>query len=264
MFASSHAHKVSDRTNQTMQMLYIYKYGIVLPEGVTEVTLNSSDHKTFLFAATTSASQTDDIVPFASLTTEIESSLVNSKWDDRLVPRSVSASHQNGTNEAARMANDQDPTTKWCVVSSQSQTPYLQYVLQDTAVVDRWMVLGAARESGGFVAKSFKLQYQAEDGTWVDADVVEGNQVNKVMRTLKQPITTTRVRLQMIQGEQNAYTTRIYEFAVYGYLKSEDPVGIVSPLGETEEGAAVYNLAGQRLSKMQRGINIVKEKKVLY
>lgn len=264
VFASSHAHKVSDRTNQTMQMLYIYKYGIVLPEGVTEVTLNSSDHKTFLFAATTSASQTDDIVPFASLTTEIESSLVNSKWDDRLVPRSVSASHQNGTNEAARMANDQDPTTKWCVVSSQSQTPYLQYVLQDTAVVDRWMVLGAARESGGFVAKSFKLQYQAEDGTWVDADVVEGNQVNKVMRTLKQPITTTRVRLQMIQGEQNAYTTRIYEFAVYGYLKREDPVGIVSPLGETEEGAAVYNLAGQRLSKMQRGINIVKEKKVLY
>lgn len=46
--------------------------------------------------------------------------------------------------------------------------------------------------------------------------------------------------------------------------KDDDIIVGVSPLGETEEGAAVYNLAGQRLSKMQRGINIVKEKKVLY
>ena len=39
---------------------------------------------------------------------------------------------------------------------------------------------------------------------------------------------------------------------------------IVSPLGETEEGAgAIYNLAGQRLQKMQRGINIVSGKKII-
>ena len=135
--------------------------------------------------------------------------------------------------------------------------------MKDTVVVDRWMVLGAARESGGFVAKSFKLQYQAEDGTWVDADIVEDNQMNKVKRTLQQPITTTRVRLQMIQGEQSAYTTRIYEFAVYGYLKSDGPTGIVSPLGETEEGAT-YNLSGQQVSNTnQPGIYIQRGKKVL-
>ena len=263
VFASSHAHKVSDKSNQTMQMLYIYKYGIALPEGVSEVTLNSSDRKTFLFAATTSASQTDDIEPFAPLTTEIETQIGSAQWDDRLVPRSVSASHQVNNNEAARYANDQDPTTKWCATSSQSQTPWLQYIMKDTVVIDRWMVLGAARESGGYVAKSFKLQYQADDGTWVDADVVEDNQVNKVMRTLKQPLTTTRVRLQMIQGEQNAYTTRIYEFAVYGYLKSEGPVG-VSPLGETEEEGAWYNLSGQQISTpYQRGIYIRNGVKVL-
>ena len=39
---------------------------------------------------------------------------------------------------------------------------------------------------------------------------------------------------------------------------------IVSPLGETEEGAgAIYNIAGQRLQKMQKGINIVNGKKIL-
>ena len=37
----------------------------------------------------------------------------------------------------------------------------------------------------------------------------------------------------------------------------------ISPLGETEEEAAIYNLAGQRLSKPQKGINIIGGKKVL-
>ena len=273
VFVSSHAHKVSDKTNQTMQMLYIYKYGIELPEGINEVTINSSDRKTFLFAATTSASQTDDIVAFAPITTEIEQNEAcksewEEGWSDRLVPKSVTASHQINTNEAARYANDQDPTTKWCVGGSQSQTPYLQYILKDTAVVNRWMVLGAARESGGYVAKSFKLQYLAEDGTWVDADVVEENQMNKVVRTLSQPITTTRVRLQMIHGEQgDGYTTRIYEFAVYGYLKSEDPTDIQlleDGRGEMEESNAIYNLSGQRVNDTnRRGIFVQRGKKVL-
>ncbi|MBR3857972.1 MAG: discoidin domain-containing protein, partial [Bacteroidaceae bacterium] len=265
VFASSHAHKVSDKTNQTMQMLYIYKYCIELPDGINEVTISSSDHKTFLFAATTAANQADDVVAFTPLTTEIESSMPDAQYaDDRLVPSSVSASHQINTNEAARYANDQDPTTKWCVGGSQSQTPWLQYILKDTAVVNRWMVLGAARESGGYVAKSFKLQYLAEDGTWVDADVVEGNQMNKVVRTLSQPITTSRVRLQIIQGEQNEYTTRIYEFAVYGYLKGEDPTGIDALPQEESEHGAWFNLSGQRVSNTsQPGVYVQKGTKVL-
>ena len=259
-----------------MQMLYIYKYGIEIPEGVTEVTLSASDRKTFLFAATIAANRADDIVPFAPLTTEVETQTAggltsNGKWDDgRLVPRSVSASHQNGTNEAAGKANDQDPTTKWCVTKSQSQTPYLQYIMRDTVVIDRWAVLCAARESGDYVASAFKLQYQAADGTWVDADVVEGNQVNKVIRTLKSPITTTRVRLQMVQGEREGYTTRIYEFAVYGYLKADGPDGISLPDGTDEaadgdaQDGSWYNLAGQRVgTPQQKGIYVRRGRKVL-
>ena len=47
----------------------------------------------------------------------------------------------------------------------------------------------------------------------------------------------------------------------YGFYE-DNATGIVSSLGETEEGAAIYNLAGQRLQKMQRGINIVGGKKI--
>ncbi len=41
----------------------------------------------------------------------------------------------------------------------------------------------------------------------------------------------------------------------------DNPDGVVSPLGETE--GAIYNLAGQRLNKLQKGINIKNGKKVL-
>ena len=52
--------------------------------------------------------------------------------------------------------------------------------------------------------------------------------------------------------------------AVKGFTFSfDDANSIVSPLGETEEGASIYNLSGQRLSKPQKGINIINGKKVL-
>ena len=49
----------------------------------------------------------------------------------------------------------------------------------------------------------------------------------------------------------------------YNICLVDDPTGIASPLVETEEGAAIYNLAGQRLSKPQKGINIKDGKKVI-
>ena len=63
-----------------------------------------------------------------------------------------------------------------------------------------------------------------------------------------------------------AYLTSINAASIKGFAFdfSDDATGIASPLGETGEGAAIYNLAGQRLGKMQKGINIVNGKKVLF
>ena len=47
------------------------------------------------------------------------------------------------------------------------------------------------------------------------------------------------------------------------YFKDDDETLIVSPLGETEEGVAIYNLAGQRVSRLQKGVIIVGGKKIL-
>lgn len=48
----------------------------------------------------------------------------------------------------------------------------------------------------------------------------------------------------------------------FTFIFEDDADAIVSPFEKTEEGA-IYNLAGQRISKMQKGINIVNGKKIL-
>ena len=281
-FASSHAHNISAKSNETMAFMYMYKYCITLPEGVNEVKLSSTDRKTFVLAATTSASHTDDLVAFTPLTTEIDYEELNGySEDNRLMPKTVTASHQNGTNEAGKYANDKNPTTKWCATSSQSKTPYLQYVFAEPVRVDRWMVLCAASESGGYVAEAFKLQYQAEDGTWVDFADVTSNQTNKVVRSLAEPVVATRFRLQMVHGEQgDGYTTRIYEFALYGQTESEYETSISEELRvkSEESAAAVYDLSGRKVqgarskgqedsslfilhSSLKKGVYIVNGKK---
>ncbi len=50
----------------------------------------------------------------------------------------------------------------------------------------------------------------------------------------------------------------------FALMFEDDATGIVSTPGETEEGTVIYNLSGQRLNKMQKGINIVNGKKVLF
>ncbi|MBO7068182.1 MAG: discoidin domain-containing protein [Bacteroidaceae bacterium] len=264
-FASSHAHNISGKNNETMTFMYMYKYCIPLPEVTNEVKLTSTDRKTFLFAATTSANHTDDLISFTPITTEIDyKELGGSTVDNRLMPKTVTASHQNGTNEAGKFANDKNPTTKWCATSSQSKTPYLQYVFAEPVRVDRWMILCAACESGGYVAEAFKLQYQAEDGAWVDFADISSNQINKVTGVLAEPVTATRFRLQMEHGEQgDGYTTRIYEFALYGQTAGEYETGIAET-NKTYRSSETYDLSGRQIvnSRLPKGIYIVNGKKV--
>ena len=158
------------------------------------------------------------------------------------------------------MANDQDTGTKWCVTSGQSQTPWLEYTFDRPMVITRWMMLRAAAENGNYVPRAFTLQYQNESGAWVDADAVTGNALNKCLRPVS-AITTQAVRLQMVQGEQEGYTTRIYEFAVYGHPKDETAIGSIAA-GHKPTGR-IYDLQGRQVLNPTRGIYIRDGKKVL-
>ena len=51
---------------------------------------------------------------------------------------------------------------------------------------------------------------------------------------------------------------------ICGFVASDDPTGIVSPISSDEQkDVLIYNLSGQRLQKMQRGINIQNGKKII-
>ena len=49
----------------------------------------------------------------------------------------------------------------------------------------------------------------------------------------------------------------------FDILFGEDATGIATSLQQTADGVAIYNVAGQRLSKVQKGINIINGKKIL-
>lgn len=214
---TTHSHHISGNSDEQYRFLYIYRFAITLPEGASQLKLPSNS-SLMVYAATVSDTQADDIQPLTKLQTNIDYQELGSLSDDGcgewIKPSKIYANRQNNANESAKMAADRDELTKWCVTASQSQTPYLEYRFSEPHEICQWMVLNAGSESDDFVTRACKLQ-RYDNGKWIDVDVISGNRDNKIVRGVT-PFTTDRVRLQMIQGEQSGYTTRIYEFGVYG------------------------------------------------
>lgn len=214
---TTHSHHIKGNSDEQYRFLYIYRFAITLPEGASQLKLPSNS-SLMVYAATVSDTQADDIQPLTTLQTYIDYQELGSLSDDGcgewIKPSLIWASHKNNDNESAKMAADRDELTKWCVTASQSQTPYLEYRFSEPHEICQWMVLNAGSESDDYVTRACKLQ-RYDNGKWIDVDVISDNRDNKIVRGVT-PFTTNRVRLQMIQGEQSGYTTRIYEFGVYG------------------------------------------------
>ena len=64
-------------------------------------------------------------------------------------------------------------------------------------------------------------------------------------------------------GANKAYLTYSGSLVREFFLFEDDATGINEELRVRNEESSIYNLAGQRVQKMQRGINIVNGKKVL-
>ncbi|MBO7067710.1 MAG: hypothetical protein J6W52_03390 [Bacteroidaceae bacterium] len=100
------------------------------------------------------------------------------------------------------------------------------------------------------------------EGTYFDKTTLAGNEY--VFGTSEGELGFWKLKEGKKLAANKAYL--VYGDAeVKGYVLSfdDDTDAIVSPLGAMEEGAAIYNLAGQRLQKMQRGVNIVNGKKIV-
>lgn len=258
-FTATHAHGVAAKSNETARCLYIYKYCVPLPEGINNVTISSSDRKLLLFAASLSDTQKDDITALSPLTTVIGYNELGdeSGCGERLVPSSVKYSHQNGANEGAAKANDQNTSTKWCVLGNQSHTPYLEYDFNEEVEICQWMVLNAGIENADYITRSYKLQRYTDEGRWEDMDVVEDNTDNKTLRGVE-AFRTRKVRLQIMQGEKNGHTTRVYEFTVYGKTAEETAIEEWRQESGERRVDGIYSIDGIKLDKPRAGINIIR------
>lgn len=116
-----------------------------------------------------------------------------------------------------------------------------------------------------FVVLADEYKYIEEDWieipyTWDDSyDIYRGGTKFYINPT-DEPAYITRFGVQSIYyggGKRN--TSNI----VWMDNPAFDPDAIVSPFADKEEGAAIYNLSGQRLNKLQKGINIIGGRKVL-
>lgn len=250
---TTHSHHISGNSDEQYRFLYIYRFAITLPEGASQLKLPSNS-SLMVYAATVSDTQADDIQPLTTLQTNIDYQELGSLSDDAcgewIKPSNIVASHQNNANESAKMAADRDELTKWCVTAGKSQTPYLEYRFSEPREICQWMVLNAGSESDDYVTRACKLQ-RYDNGKWIDVDVISGNRDNKIVRGVT-PFTTKRVRLQMIQGEQSGYTTRIYEFGVYG--KPRTVTGIQQPT--TVAPTSVIRLLGNSPNPCQGSTQI--------
>ena len=216
-FTSSHRHDVNGNKNDSYNFMYIYKYCIATDGNVTNLVL-PDNRDIYVFAISLSDNENDDIIPASEISSLPQKD--DSKLPDfcsmKLDPASVSASHQNGTNEGPNKAVDNDLTTKWCVTNI--NTPYLELTFKEPVEICRWFVMNAGIESSNYITSAFRLQ-RYENAQWIDVDIVENNTINKVIRDVE-PFITDRVRLQINKGEQEGNTTRILEFAVFGKDKS--------------------------------------------
>ncbi|WP_455584196.1 glycoside hydrolase family 38 N-terminal domain-containing protein [Bacteroides sp.] len=218
-FTATHRH-TRDGKNDLYGFLHMYKYAIPVTGDVSKLSITTNSDL-YVFAVTLSDNENDDVVPASELTSlpEATEPTSDAECSLKLTPLRVSASHQNGTNEGASKATDDDLNTKWCVTNN--NTPWLELAFAEPVEICHWFVMNAGIEDPKYITSAFRLQ-RYENGNWIDVDQVTENTLNKVHRYVP-AFTTTRVRLQIDRGEQNGTTTRILEFAVYG---SELSVGI--------------------------------------
>lgn len=208
-----------------------------LGDGVDVITLPNNPNL-YVMAMSVSDNKNDDVEPFSEINSFIDYHELGDAKEDGcgklLKADAVNYSHQIHEGESAQMAADMDVLTKWCVTAS--RTPWLEYRFDEPKEICKWMVLNAGSENVNWISKAFKLQ-RYDNGRWMDVDIVNNNTENKVIRGVK-PFTAQRVRLQMIQGEQENYTTRIYEFAVYG--KNDKTTAISAVVNRTSKLLKLY------------------------
>ena len=236
----THRHNGITNTNEAYSFVYLYKYCILLPEGATELTLPVND-KIAIFAVTLANNENDDITN-ANVIMDIpvqDSAFLSSCNINQTLNKSATASGQCATTETPAQGVDGNESTKWC--HNTAGNKHLDVDMGDTITICRWRVVHAGIEALGYITKSYALQIP--NGTnWITLDSISNNTLNITDRNIT-PVNARNVRLLVTNsGSDNA--ARIYEFQVFGAVKTSSPYGSIIHIPGTVESEN-YDLGGE-------------------
>lgn len=214
-------HRHSAEGDHPYEFTYMFKYGIDIPDGATQIILPKSPD-VVLFAATLVKEDMPSVVPASTLfRTSIKGGMAEDGTDvlkeNLLKPEHVVA-WSGYVNEKERPAFmvDGNEDTKWCDVGGVPS--FVEFDLGRETSVTSWEMTNAGVETSSYITSTCLLQARnRENEEWRTIDVCAGNTKNVVTRQLEKAEKVRYLRLLVVQPTQepDSKTTRIYELAVY-------------------------------------------------
>jgi alpha-mannosidase len=212
-------HRHSPSGDGAYEFTYMFKYGIDIPKGATEVTL-PNDPRIVVFAATLVSEDQPAVVPAApfyrtSLKTNNASEATAQK--NNLLKQATIAGCSGYVNEkeAPALVLDGNEKTKWCDTTPNPN--YLDFDLGSAKSVSGWKIVCAGAEDRSFVTRTcFLMGRNAVTEEWKTLDEIDNNHSTVVEHGFN-PAQVRYLRLLVTNPTQETGNTptRICELEVY-------------------------------------------------
>lgn len=216
-------HRHSSGGDHPYEFTYMFKYGIEIPAGATEVILPDNED-VVIFAATLveeaypAVTSVSVLFQTSNEYNQMEEVLEDTVVRDNLLKEEhiVGWSGFTNHNERPALLLDGRTDTKWCDISG--VPAFVEFDFGEETEISSWMMLNAASENMSYVTCSCLLQARNDKGEeWRTIDYFTGNKKNIINKSLGKTAKVRYLRLFVVQPLQAAdgKDTRIYEFAVY-------------------------------------------------
>lgn len=211
-------HRHSPSADEPYEYTYMFKLGIDIPKGATQIVLPQDD-KVVVFAATL-AEENAPITPACRLfntgnkTNDFEDTVherINLMRDAKV----IDCSGEINTEDVAANLIDGNMDTKWRDMTDAPN--YVVFDLGKEQTVSGWKLMNAGRESPTYITGGCTLQGRnSMQGEWETLDKMENNRSDEPERSFT-PAKVRYVRLLVSNPTQVADhdAVRIYEFELY-------------------------------------------------
>ena len=214
-YVGTHSH--AEYEDRVYEFTYMFKYGIDIPKGATEIIL-PADKNVVVFAAT-AVNESNTVEPAGKLFR------TGNKSDDANTgaartnilkgAKVISVSGQVNAGEAAEKLVDGNMETKWC--DTNKAPNYVALDMGSEKEFSGWKIVNAGSEASNYITRACLLQVRNSlTEEWKTVDMIDDNKSNDVERSIE-PVKARYVRLYVTGPAQsvNESTTRIYELELY-------------------------------------------------